>query len=472
MHVYDPHADYRAPPGFRAAFPSDPYAAEIAFTDHELGRLLDSVERRWPDGRTLVVATSDHGESLGEHGEHTHSLTVYDATQRIPLLLRGPGVPEGKVVETPAALSDVAPTVLALAGLAPLQDAEGLDLRAIWQPGAASERLVYVETLAPQLYFGWSPLLGLRSDRFKYIRAPRPELYELASDPGELRNLAPERPEVVDEFDRALEERLAVARAPTTLAADAQTRGQLEALGYLAPSAGATGARLGEVGGVDPKDALPEAEAMLRAMQRLSAGEAEEALALLKGLESGGYYLDLTRTEAALAVGDAVAAERYARAALAQASHLHGSHVALGQALLAQGRLDEAGRAFEAARQLSGGNAEPLVGLGRVAEERGERARAAALYTEAAGQRSGSAEAVWRIAALRLEDGAEESARTQLAQLPPDALLEPEAAARLARAEMAVGRREQARLRLAEARERMPPSRVLREAWEALEATD
>jgi len=95
VHLFDPHAKYEPPPDFARAFPDDPYAGEIAFVDAELGRLLKHLNQRWPDQRTLVVATSDHGESLFDHDEPTHSYGIYDSTQRVPLLMQGPGLGVG-----------------------------------------------------------------------------------------------------------------------------------------------------------------------------------------------------------------------------------------------------------------------------------------------------------------------------------------------------------------------------------------
>jgi arylsulfatase A-like enzyme len=158
VHLYDPHANYDPPPGFRAAFPRHPYAGEIAFADAQLARLLAGIRERWPDDRTLVVATSDHGESLGEHGEATHAYTLYDATQRVPLLLAGPGLPRGAVASPVVRLVDVTPTILALAGLDAPPGSPGRDLRGALSGSEHEPRAAYMETLATQLDFGWSPL--------------------------------------------------------------------------------------------------------------------------------------------------------------------------------------------------------------------------------------------------------------------------------------------------------------------------
>jgi arylsulfatase A-like enzyme len=316
VHLYDPHANYDPPPGFQAAFPADPYAGEIAFADAELGRLLGAVEQRFPEGGTLLVVTSDHGESLGEHGELSHSLTIYDATQRVPLVMAGPGLPRSRVVEDPVGLADVAPTVLALAGLPPLAEASGIDLRELLEGGEASDRLQYLETLVPQLDFGWSALLGVRSPDFKYVRAPRPELYDLASDPGETRNLSSRRPDLVAELDAILEEHLARTRehAPLVTPEPAQ-RERLEALGYVVPRS--VPASPTATQGLDPKDGLPVVARMMRGMTLMARHRFEEALAELEPLPQGGWFLEERRSLAALGAGRLEDALRYARAAVA-----------------------------------------------------------------------------------------------------------------------------------------------------------
>jgi len=467
VHLYDPHASYRPPERFLAQLPSHPYAGEIAFADAELGRLVESIRARWDEGRTLFVVTSDHGESLGEHGEMTHSLTLYDPTQRVPLILSGPGVPEGEVEERLARLTDVAPTILALAKAPPLPDPDGRDLRASpsgtpWEPP-----LAYLETLAPQLDLGWSPLLGIRSARFKYLRAPRPELYDLVEDPKETRNLVTERREVVEEMERSLSERLASARpVEPTLKPDAARRAQLARLGYLTGEAAVTAAELGEGGGTDPKDGLAQVMMLHTAVSLMAAGRPDEALAALETIDGGGYVFDLHRSEAARRAKRAELAERFARAALAQAPAVAGVHVALGEALEDQGRFEEAAQCFEEAVRLDPASSDPIVGLGRIAEARGEVAQAARLFERAADSRSGSAEALWRLAALRIEEGGRVG--DLLSRLSAEEKDQPGAAIRLARAELKAGRRARALARLKRALQASPESAELLAAQEEL----
>ena len=467
VHLYDPHATYNPPARYLAALPSYPYAGEIAFADAQLGRLVGFVRARWDERRTLFVVTSDHGESLGEHGELTHSLTLYDATQRVPLILSGPGLAQGEVERAPARLVDVAPTILGLARTEALDDADGRDLLSK-QPGTRSQQpFAYLETLVPQLDLGWSPLLGIRSARFKYIRAPRPELYDLVEDPKETRNLVRVRPDVVAELEDFLDGRLARARpVEATLKPDAARREQLARLGYLTGDATVTAAELGQVGGTDPKDGLAQVMTLQAALSLMAVGRPEEALAMLEPLDGGGFVFDLHRSEAARRAGRAEAAERFARASLAQAPAVSEVHLTLAKALEEQGRFEEAARSFEEAARLDPASAEPVVGLGRIAEARGDLERAGLLYERAAEYRSGSAEALWRLAALRIEGG--EAADPLLSRIPAEAKNRPRAALRLARAEVEAGQRGRARARLRRALQASPESAELRAALQEL----
>jgi choline-sulfatase len=467
VHLYDPHASYDPPARYLAARPSYPYAGEIAFADAQLGRLVDLVRARWDERRTLFVVTSDHGESLGEHGELTHSLTLYDATQRVPLILNGPGLAQGEVERAPARLVDVAPTILGLARAGALDDADGRDLFSKPSETRSQQPFAYLETLVPQLDLGWSPLLGIRSDRFKYIRAPRPELYDLVEDPNETRNLIPARPDVVVELDRVLEGRLANARSvEPTLEVDAARREQLARLGYLAGDAAATAAELGRVGGIDPKDGLGDVMTLQAAIGLMAADRPEEALAILEPLDGGGFVFDLHRSEAARRAGRAEVAERFARASLAQAPAVSEVHTALAESLEEQGRFEEAVRSFDEAARLDPASAEPVVGLGRIAEARGDLGRARLLYERAAECRGGSAEALWRFAALEIEGG--QPADDLLSRIPAEAKNRPQAALRLARAEVEAGRPGRALARLKRALEAWPESAELREARQEL----
>ena len=198
LHVYDPHAPYLPPAAFAAQFPGDPYHGEVAATDDALSALLRPLLAAGRDGRTLVVLTGDHGESLGEHGELTHGLFAYEATLHVPLVMYAPRLLRPAVVSEPVRHVDILPTVLDALGQAVPADLPGRSLLR----AAAGERLTpapaYFEALTAMLGRGWAPLYGVARGDDKLIDLPLPELYDLGRDPGERDSViarAPERRE-------------------------------------------------------------------------------------------------------------------------------------------------------------------------------------------------------------------------------------------------------------------------------------
>ncbi len=344
VHFYDAHAAYAPPPGFASAFPGEPYAGEIAFVDAEIGRLLSAIDTRFGSRGLLVVATADHGESLGEHGEPAHSHTLYEATQRIPLLLAGAGLPAGHVAPGPASLIDIAPTLLAWVGAPPLPTARGSDLRIVMRGAQLAERPIYMETLATQFDFGWSPLLALRVGRFKFVRAPRPELYDLISDPDETRNLAGEQPERLARMDAQLDAWSQATLASTSASVPAGDRARLRSLGYVVPEDVSPEISWGRVGGPDPKDRIGLLDELAHAQEEIQTGRPAEALARLDALTEGGAHVVLLRAAAALASGDARRAEREAQAVLDAEPARTDARILVARALDAQGQVDASDR--------------------------------------------------------------------------------------------------------------------------------
>jgi arylsulfatase A-like enzyme/Flp pilus assembly protein TadD len=276
VHYYDPHAEYRSPEAFARRF-QNPYDGEIAFMDSQVGRLLSELESE--RARLLVIVAGDHGESLGEHSEYAHSRLVYEATQHVPLFVWSPSIVKPRVVaEAVVGLVDIFPTVLDLAGIPSEQDGDGISLR---RAGENPGRAVYFETMAPYLDAGWAPLHGLRRRTDKYILAPRPEYYDLASDPDERKNLYATKKAAWETLAEELHSRLkdtpsAEAIAKDAAAPDPETLRRLQALGYLSgpgPAAGA-GPDL-----PDPKDMMPLQRILIESRSFRREGRLEEALA-------------------------------------------------------------------------------------------------------------------------------------------------------------------------------------------------
>src|SRR5258707_2420137 len=209
LHLYDPHSPYDPPEPYRTEYRSHLYDGEIAYADHELGNLVSWLRQNHLYDSSLIVALSDHGESLGDHGEDEHGSFVYNATVHVPLIVKPPagsGIPDGRRNE-PVETAAVAPTLLHLAGLkdsvdsiyAQFQSRALLDKRSgmIQAANQTPNDPAYSETFYPFSSFGWSPLHALESERFHFIEAPKPELYDLESDPGETRNIAAQQPATV-----------------------------------------------------------------------------------------------------------------------------------------------------------------------------------------------------------------------------------------------------------------------------------
>jgi len=447
VHLYDPHANYEPPERYLAALDGDAYAGEIAFADAQIGRLLRAVTTRWEPSRLVVAVTSDHGESLGEHGEPSHAYTIYDATQRVPLLLMGPGLAAGAVVDEPVRLVDVAPTLLALAAAEPLPDTTGRSLLPLVAGRAEPARIAFLETLATQLDMGWSPLLGIRDGRYKYIRAPRPELYDLREDPGETRNLARRRPELAEEMDGILEERLAGAEAVAPdVELDEEDRRRLESLGYVAsaPDAKLFDGRLGVVGGPDPKDHMTHAAMLNNASSLVGEGRAEEALELLAQVPAWGPRVLRSRTQAAMAANRPELAIEAVRRLQEEGAAGPRDLALLGLAHLGEGHVEEARRVLEAAREEHPDSPAPLLGLARLVRWEGRLEQAERLLEEADRLASFPGEVRVDLVLLRLEQGRTEEAEALLETVSDSFLRRPAVAMRLATDLAGAGRRESA----------------------------
>ncbi|HET7291943.1 MAG TPA: sulfatase-like hydrolase/transferase [Vicinamibacteria bacterium] len=358
VHLYDPHTPYAAPPEQAARFPrtlQGAYDAEIAEADTQLGRLLDALESDGRLGSTLVAVLGDHGEMLGEHGEQTHSFFVYEAAVRIPLVLSGPGVP-ARVVKDQVRIVDVMPTALELLKVEAPAAVQGSSL----MPLARGVRLglkAVAESWYPRFHYGWSELVTIQDERFKLIRAPRPELYDVQRDPGERDDLAATEPRQVEVLRGALEELLARLGSGKAVAApqamDAETSERLQALGYVGGTISAR--HLEERPRGDPKDKIELYNLLKRASGASSEGRTDEALAHVRRvLEQDPEVL-----EGHMLLGNFLAKEkRHAEAivsykkALALDPEHHESLFRLALAYKELGRLADARVGFERAQQL------------------------------------------------------------------------------------------------------------------------
>lgn len=282
VHLFDPHDPYDPTPDLKARFAGAPYDGEIASVDRLAGRLIQAA-----GSSAIVAVAADHGEALGDHGEETHGMFLYDAELHVPLLVRAPALRASRITSR-VRLADLAPTLLDAAGVPVPKTIQGeslVRLKPDTTGGTDQDRPAFAETEYPRRAFGWSPLLAWRADRFLYIRAPKPELYDLVADPDAAHNLASSRARVVDGMQKELDEFvLASARSTlgtpvipgTTSTPDHDLANRLASLGYV------SGANAPPATGVDPKDRIALANALHTASMAVDDGAYQKAIPLLE----------------------------------------------------------------------------------------------------------------------------------------------------------------------------------------------
>ena len=384
VHLYDPHAPYEAPAEFASRFPAGQigaYDAEIAYTDSQVGRLVQALESSGRLENTLIVVLSDHGEQLGEHHEQAHGFFVYDASVQIPLLIAGPGV-SSRVVPDQVRIVDVMPTVLDLAGVKGPDVMQGTTLRPALDGGKV-DLLALSESWYPRFHYGWSELTAVRDGRFKFILAPRRELYDLTTDPGELTNIAAASQARADAMERSLRALLSrttradAATGPAAVAPDVEQK--LRALGYVG---GGSAKNLEARSRRDPKDAIDLYNLLKLAGSDSEAGRYDDAAAKVR--QALAVDPDIIDAHAQLgniyskAGRPAEAVAAYRQALALDADHAMATYN-LALAYRALGRIDDAILGFERSAQLEPRSGRADFQLGDIYMQRGDTAKAAAV---------------------------------------------------------------------------------------------
>jgi len=387
VHLYDAHAPYAAPPPFAARFRAQPYDGEVAYVDSCVQRLVSLLEEQQTLDRTVVMVIADHGEGLGDHGEGEHGLFLYEPVLRVPWIARLPGrALAGTIVNEQVRSIDVVPTIAELLGVRLSERVDGESVVPVMRGQARRDPPpAYAETYYPRFHYGWSELRSIRADGWKYIDAPKPELYNVTTDAAESRNVLDARGPLgaglLAELNR-IAGGFGAASAIAVPQPDPETLARLRSLGYIGIAAPTGSAR-----GADPKDMAPQVRAMnetlSRAMDDLGAGRIDQALAGLKKLSAiNERWYDIH-----LLMGDAYLAKRDFEQALgeyAAAAVLNPSSAApplsSARALIAQGKLDEALRRIEEAARLEPASSEVPLERGRVYERQSQVERALAEY--------------------------------------------------------------------------------------------
>jgi arylsulfatase A-like enzyme len=370
VHLFEPHTPYRDPANTRGRSAEARYDEEVAEADTQAGRVVEALAPI--RSNTLVIVAADHGEAFGEHGEIGHSIFIYDTTLRVPLLATGPGLPAGRTIADPVALIDVAPTAMHLLGV-PAFDADGVDLQPLISGAPLPARALYAESFAPLLDFGWSPLQTNRSQQWEYIQAPHPELYDVAADPGETRDLsAREAPRAAE-----LNARVAAhggARLPTLETIDPDARARLQALGYAAGSGNA-----GRGPRADPKDRRDEAARLAQiASGELKGPRLERALRQVLAADSRNPQANLRLGYVLLDTGRCGEGTRHFRIAVTEQLPSADAHLGLAACQVAARQLDAAIATLREAEGVEPGNPVVAANLGMTLSDDGHPADAIA----------------------------------------------------------------------------------------------
>jgi choline-sulfatase len=416
VHLFEPHAPYGDPVGGRAVPALQRYDGEIAVADRAVGRILAAIEPI--AAQTLVVLASDHGEAFGEHGEVGHSLFVYDTTLRVALILRGPSLAAGRVVSDHVGLVDLTPTLTRLLGTSPM-DGDGIDLRPALAGRPLEARRLYAETFAPLLDFGWSSLRALRDGRWKAIAAPRPEMYDLETDPGESADLSagPRTwpPDITARIDAISGPELPPTPRPSGQAAD-----RLGSLGYV------------QGGRANPGRARPDPKDRRALAARISAVTSGElqgdaaltALAAIVAEDPRNGQMQLRLGDELLRRDRPPEAALHFQAALDAGVPSADPFLGLATCQARSGRLADALRTLERSRQVEADNPVVLVNLGLLHAQAGRAGAAIDALRSALALDPDLHEARFDLARLLAREGrradALAEAQTLLQRLPPN----------------------------------------------------
>ena len=240
LHYFDVHAPYNKHKFLTPPLTKSHYDSEIVYTDRHIGKVIEKLKQLGIYDSTLLIVTADHGEGLNDHSEKTHTFLIYHSTIHVPLVVKVPNGPKGIVINDLVGLVDIVPTVCGFLGINAPDVVQGENLSEYFSgekpEGKEKDRFLYCESLT-STKFDFGPLLGLVSNRYKYIHSSKPQLYDLSQDPRENKNLAIQNPDqsriMQDRIKLILEQSGVEAAADSMAALNDQTRARLESLGYI-----------------------------------------------------------------------------------------------------------------------------------------------------------------------------------------------------------------------------------------------
>ncbi len=349
LHYFDPHHPYNPPePYASGAYADNPYAGEVAYTDHCVGQVIGELKRLRLYDSSLVIVVGDHGESLWEHGESKHGYFIYHSTTKVPLIIKPSGPTAHKVINDTVGIVDIVPTVLSHVGVPDPPHGQGIDLTPLMfgETTGSEPRFYYSESLTPTRY-GCNSLLGTETRRWKYIQTTHPELYDLPNDPSEKNNLAADNPKITETFRDQLQETLELCLYAkpddSTVALGPDSLDKLQGLGYAGKSV----------------EEIFESDA--------SRPDPKDFIDLFTKVEALDYYVD-TR--------DFGEARRVAEEILAVRPDIAHIYAKLGQMAIQTGNFGEAFDRYTKALELDPTKIEWHINLGILLSKRGEHDKA------------------------------------------------------------------------------------------------
>lgn len=406
VHFFDPHDPYLPHEAeFGRQFVNRPYDGEIAYVDQQVGRLQDTLQKLQLQDDTVIVVVGDHGESLGEHEELNHGFLLHDSTLRVPLIIVDPRVgAAGREVADPVSLIDLYSTLLEFGQVKPPPETADRSLVGVVRGHPVTVRPCYSQTLEPLVEAGWSPLIGLTTARWRYVRTTQPELYDLSADPGELQNLATQEPDRVSELDGELAEieRTFRRRTGSKLTLSDREQRALESLGYTG------GASVDSPAGDNPrpdiKDMIGDLNQMFRAMEHMEKQEFDAAGDLLEPLAEN--VPDLLRAKFTLGMcrvrqGRFEEALRWLDATLEMDPNYERARILAGFSHLKLRQLDQAETHLRRALELNPDSENGHLFFGEVAQRREQFPLAMRHYGEVLRINPGNRQAREAFAALQ-----------------------------------------------------------------------
>lgn len=385
VHFFDPHLPYDPPSPYKEEFATNPYDGEIAYMDHYIGAIVEKLKENNIFGQTLLILASDHGEAFGEKVELGHGVFLYEGTMRVPLVFCVENhLPQGKVIEPRVRLIDIMPTILDMLLLTNPEKIQGESLLPYIERRKRDDLSSYIETFYPRENYGWAELVGLIAADWKYIRAPKEELYNLRSDPKEEKNAINSSEKIVSEMKRNLESLVKSqpgVEETKSRRMSAEEQDRLKSLGYISFSDKAGSGQY-----PDPKDKLDELRMNQEAeMYEFQKNYAEARRVYEKLLElrpnSASSYVNLALAQARInELEEAIATLKRGIEKIPKSEILLSR---LGHTYLAMEKMDEALAAMKEVLEINPRYFDALLVSGLILDRQGKKEEARGYFEKA-----------------------------------------------------------------------------------------